>query len=183
MDLERRWCVPAPGARPGSNLTCVTLREFDAQRDVMRAGEARGLGAVSDGDFIIAITVISIKLAPDRKVQRNRSSNLRRAYSYYGLTATYLAPDRKVQRNRSSNLRRAYSYYGLTATYLAPDRKVQRNRSSNLRRAYSHNGRISINLVTDQNVQRDLSAIFRGAYSYDGLAKLVPDQKVRRDHS
>ena len=130
MDLERRWCVPAPG-------------------------EARGLGAVSDGDFIIAITVISIKLAPDRKVQRNRSSNLRRAYSYYGLTATYLAPDRKVQRNRSSNLRRAYS----------------------------HNGRISINLVTDQNVQRDLSAIFRGAYSYDGLAKLVPDQKVRRDHS
>ena len=155
MDLERRWCVPAPGARPGSNLTCVTLREFDAQRDVMRAGEARGLGAVSDGDFIIAITVISIKLAPDRKVQRNRSSNLRRAYSYYGLTATYLAPDRKVQRNRSSNLRRAYS----------------------------HNGRISINLVTDQNVQRDLSAIFRGAYSYDGLAKLVPDQKVRRDHS
>ena len=155
MDLERRWCVPAPGARPGSNLTCVTLREFDAQRDVMRAGEARGLGAVSDGDFIIAITVISIKLAPDRKVQRNRSSNLRRAYSYYGLTATYLAPDRKVQRNRSSNLRRAYS----------------------------HNGRISINLVTDQNVQRDLSAIFRGAYPYDGLAKLVPDQKVRRDHS
>jgi len=155
LDLERRWCVPAPGARPGSNLTCVTLREFDAQRDVMRAGEARGLGAVSDGDFIIAITVISIKLAPDRKVQRNRSSNLRRAYSYYGLTATYLAPDRKVQRNRSSNLRRAYS----------------------------HNGRISINLVTDQNVQRDLSAIFRGAYSYDGLAKLVPDQKVRRDHS
>ena len=155
MDLERRWCVPAPGARPGSNLTCVTLREFDAQRDVMRAGEARGLGAVSDGDFIIAITVISIKLAPDRKVQRNRSSNLRRAYSYYGLTATYLAPDRKVQRDRSSNLRRAYS----------------------------HNGRISINLVTDQNVQRDLSAIFRGAYSYDGLAKLVPDQKVRRDHS
>jgi hypothetical protein len=121
----------------------------------MRAGEARGLGAVSDGDFIIAITVISIKLAPDRKVQRNRSSNLRRAYSYYGLTATYLAPDRKVQRNRSSNLRRAYS----------------------------HNGRISINLVTDQNVQRDLSAIFRGAYPYDGLAKLVPDQKVRRDHS
>ena len=155
MDLERRWCVPAPGARPGSNLTCVTLREFDAQRDVMRAGEARGLGAVSDGDFIIAITVISIKLAPDRKVQRNRSSNLRRAYSYCDLTATYLAPDRKVQRNRSSNLRRAYS----------------------------HNGRISINLVTDQNVQRDLSAIFRGAYSYDGLAKLVPDQKVRRDHS
>ena len=129
--------MPAPGARPGSNLTCVTLREFDAQRDVMRAGEARGLGAVSDGDFIIAITVISIKLAPDRKVQRNRSSNLRRAYSYYGLTATYLAPDRKVQRNRSSNLRRAYS----------------------------HNGRISINLVTDQNVQRDISAIFRGAYS------------------
>ena len=99
MDLERRWCVPAPGARPGSNLTCVTLREFDAQRDVMRAGEARGLGAVSDGDFIIAITVISIKLAPDRKVQRNRSSNLRRAYSYYGLTATYLALDRKVLSN------------------------------------------------------------------------------------
>ena len=119
--------MPAPGARPDSNLTCVALRELDAQRDVMRAGEARGLGAVSDGDFIIAITVISIKLAPDRKVQRNRSSNLRRAYS--------------------------------------------------------HNGRISINLVTDQNVQRDLSAIFRGAYSYDGLAKLVPDQKVRRDHS
>ena len=119
--------MPAPGARPDSNLTCVALRELDAQRDAMHAGEARGLGGVSDGGFTFAFTVISINLAPDRKVQRNRSSNLRRAYS--------------------------------------------------------HNGRISINLVTDQNVQRDLSAIFRGAYSYDGLAKLVPDQKVRRDHS
>ncbi len=68
----------------------------------MHAGEARGLGGVSDGGFTFAFTVISINLAPDRKVQRNRSSNLRRAYSYYGLTATYLAPDRKVQRNRSS---------------------------------------------------------------------------------
>ena len=155
MDLERRWCVPAPGARPGSNLTCVTLREFDAQRDVMRAGEARGLGGVSDGDFTIAIAVISINLAPDRKVQRNRSSNLRDAYSYDGLTTTNLAPDRKVQRNRSSNLRGANAYDGL----------------------------ISIDLVPDHNVQRSLSSIFRGAYSYDGLAKLVPGQRVRRGHS
>jgi hypothetical protein len=155
LDLERRWCVPAPGACPDSNLTCVTLREFDAQRDVMRAGEARGLGGVSDGDFTIATAVISINLAPDRKVQGNRSSNLRGIYLYHGFTATNLAPDRKVQRNRSSNLRGANAYDGI----------------------------ISIDLVPDHNVQRSLSSIFRGAYSYDGLAKLVPGQRVRRGHS
>ena len=177
--------MPAPGARPDSNLTCVALRELDAQRDAMHAGEARGLGGVSDGGFTFAFTVISINLAPDRKVQRNRSSNLRDAYSYDGLTSTYLAPDRKVQRNRSSNLRDAYSYDGLTTTNLAPDRKVQRNRSSNLRGAYSYDGLTATYLAPDRNVQRNRSSNLRGAYSYDGLTSidLVPEQRAQRRRS